>query len=118
MGSVATSNDEGREGGLGTILRVQVELWLVVVMMAMAFGAGILVTALYEEPQQPVVGVQQPGGQFLAPPLTEDQIGQGLPSGHPDINGETGAKGGDQADKGSAGGDASGQSADASEGTK
>ena len=118
MGSIETSDEPRGGGGLGTVLRVRVELWLVVVMMAMAFGAGILVTALYEEPQQPVVGVQQPGGQFLAPPLTEDQIGQGLPSGHPDINGETGAKGGDQADKGSGEADASGQSADASGGTK
>ena len=116
MGSVATS-DEPRHGGLGTVLRVRVELWIVVVMMALAFGAGIVVTSLYQEPQdQAVIGTQlQNGGSVIAPPLTDDQISQGLPSGHPDISGETGAKGGDKADKGSDE-TASGQDSDTSGG--
>lgn len=115
MGSVATPQDEDRGTGLGALLRLHVELWLVVVMMALAFGAGIVVTALYEEPQdQAVVSTQLPSGQFVAPPLSDDQISQGLPSGHPDISGETGAKGQDP--KGEGEGDAA-QGAEPSEGT-
>lgn len=89
----STPNDERRGGGLVEILRVNVELWLVIVFMALAFGAGIVVTALYEEPQaEPVVGLQGTTGQ-IAPPLTDDQIAGGLPSGHPDLAGGTGATG-------------------------
>jgi len=93
MTSTGTPNDERRGGGFVEILRVHVELWLVVVFMALAFGAGIVVTALYEEPQaEPVVGVQT--GEFpVAPPLSDDQIAGGLPSGHPDLGGATGATG-------------------------
>ena len=43
-----TSNDDGSRGGLGAVLRLQIELWLVVLFMALAFGAGIPITALYE----------------------------------------------------------------------
>jgi hypothetical protein len=90
-----------RDGGLGSVLRVHIELWLVVVFMALAFGAGIVVTALYQQPeQQSIVGV--PTGQVtLAPPLTDSQIQQGLPSGHPDINGTTG--GGSEGNSGNGG---------------
>ena len=93
MASTGTPNDERRGGSFVEILRVHVELWLVVVFMALAFGAGIVVTALYEEPQaDPVVGVQT-GGFPVAPPLTDDQIVGGLPSGHPDLGAATGATG-------------------------
>jgi hypothetical protein len=89
-----TSNDDGSRGGLGAVLRLQIELWLVVLFMALAFGAGILITALYEEPAAtPVVGVQDPAGAVVAPPLTDDQIQGGLPSGHPDLGGASGATG-------------------------
>ncbi len=104
----ATTQDDGRErAGIGAVLRLPVELWLVVVMMALAFGAGIVVTALYDEPQvQPVIGTQLPAGQVtLAPPLTDEQISQGLPSGHPDIAGETGSKA-DEGQRGPDGDDA------------
>jgi len=85
-------NEASREGGLVEIARTKVELWLVVIFMALAFGAGIAVMVMYEEPQ-PVVGVQQPAGQFpQAPPLTDEEIQGGLPSGHPDL-GATGATG-------------------------
>lgn len=96
MSSVTTSNDERSGGGFGSVLRVRVELWLVVVFMALAFGAGVIVTALYEEPAaEPIVGFQNPAGQVpAAPPLTDEQIQQGLPSGHPDLSGgATGATG-------------------------
>jgi hypothetical protein len=82
-------------GGLRAVLRARIELWLVVLFMALAFGAGVVVAALYqEEPAtQPVVGVQQPGSLPIAPPLSDEQIQQGLPPGHPDIGvtGPTGA---------------------------
>jgi hypothetical protein len=115
MGSVATPQDEDRGTGLGALLRLQVELWLVVVMMALAFGAGIVVTALYEEPQDQtaVVGTQLPSGQLVAPPLSDEQISQGLPSGHPDISGETGATGKD----GAKGEGADAQGSESAEGT-
>lgn len=96
MASAAThQTEEAPSGGLRAVLRARIELWLVVLFMALAFGAGVLVTALYEqEPAtQPVVGVQQPGSFPVAPPLTDQQIQQGLPPGHPDIGatGPTGA---------------------------
>jgi hypothetical protein len=87
-----TTPDEGRGSAFGEMLRVRVELWLVVVFMALAFGAGIVVTALYDEPAAPVVGISNTGGQ-IAPPLTDQQIAGGLPSGHPDLGTPTGATG-------------------------
>lgn len=96
MSNGTTSNEEQQEsrGGIGAVLRIRVELWVVVVFMALAFGAGIVVTAMYEEPQEPVVGFQQPAGQLpVAPPLTDQDIQGGLPSGHPDVGGATGASG-------------------------
>lgn len=87
MASAATQ--ETTTGGLRAVLRARIQLWLVVVFMALSFGAGVLVTALYQaEPAtQPVVGVQQPGSFPIAPPLTDEQLQQGLPPGHPDIGG-------------------------------
>ena len=110
-----TTNERERDGGFVEIARTKVELWLVVIFMALAFGAGIAVMVLYEEPQ-PVVGVQQPVGQVQAPPLTDEQIQAGLPSGHPDLGGGTGATGAgptgaagtDQASGASGSGDAAG----------
>ena len=113
MTSNGTPNDERRGGGFVEILRVHVELWLVVVFMALAFGAGIVVTALYEEPQaEPVVGVQT-GAFPVAPPLTDDQIAGGLPAGHPALGGATGATGatgsaGQEGDPAQGAGDGSG----------
>ena len=95
MSSGTTSNGEEQEsrGGIGAVLRLRVELWVVVVFMALAFGAGIVVTAMYEDSPEPVVGIQQGGQIPIAPPLTDQDISGGLPSGHPDIGGTTGASG-------------------------
>lgn len=95
------NDDTGTRGGLGAVLRLQIELWLVVLFMALAFGAGILVTALYEEPATAVVGGDT-NGQITAPPLSDEQIQGGLPSGHPDIGatGATGATGASGAEDG------------------
>jgi hypothetical protein len=96
MSNGTTSNEEQREsrGGIFEVLRIRVELWVVIVFMALAFGAGIVVTAMYDESPEPVVGVQQPVGQVpIAPPLTDQDIEGGLPSGHPDIDDATGSQG-------------------------
>ncbi|GBC86102.1 hypothetical protein HRbin12_00084 [bacterium HR12] len=82
----ATTRNRPEAGGLRTLLRTRIELWLVVLFMALSFGAGVLVTALYEEPAPPPTTFQAPAFP-IAPPLTEEQIEQGLPSGHPDISG-------------------------------
>jgi len=87
-----TARAKDNDGGFFEIARTKVDLWLVVIFMALAFGAGIAVMVMYQEPQ-PVVGIQQPAGQFpQAPPLTDAEIQAGLPSGHPDL-GATGATG-------------------------
>ncbi len=94
MEDTDTTKDERPEGGFGSVLRVRIELWLVVVFMALAFGAGIVVTALYDEPAaSSVAGIQGSTGSLVAPPLTDDQIAGGLPSGHPGLSGATGATG-------------------------
>ena len=110
MTDTTTSDDERRGSAFGEMLRVRVELWLVVVFMALAFGAGIVVTAMYEEPADPVVGITDTTGQ-IAPPLTDDQIAGGLPTGHPGLTGATGATG---AGSGSGQNDGSGQGSDGS----
>lgn len=74
-----------RSTGLRAALRVRIELWLAVVFVTFAFGAGIVVRGLSETSTQPTVGVM-PAGQMqipAAPPLTDEQIQQGLPAGHP-----------------------------------
>lgn len=95
MARIATDTEEAPSGGFRAVLRARIELWLVVLFMALAFGAGVLVTALYEEEPapQPVVGLQQPGSFPIAPPLSDEQLQQGLPPGHPDIDGATGPTG-------------------------
>lgn len=108
-----TSNDTAseRDGGFVEIARAKVELWLVVIFMALAFGAGIAVMVMYEEPQ-PVVGVQQPVGQFpQAPPLSDEEIQGGLPTGHPDLGEATGATGATGADTEQASGSGKGDGA-------
>lgn len=76
-----------RSTGLRAALRVRIELWLAVVFMTLAFTAGIVVRGMTETPSQPAVGVM-PAEQIqmpTAPPLTEEQIQQGLPPGHPTV---------------------------------
>ncbi len=92
--STATSHERPARTsapGIGTALRVRIELWLAAVFMALAFVGGVTIGMLAEQRQQPVVGVapvsQLPAGQFTsAPPLTDEQIQQGLPPGHPDLS--------------------------------
>jgi hypothetical protein len=116
--SIVTGEDRPREarGGIRSAVRIRVELWLAVVLMAVAFAAGIAVRAMYEPPQAAVsvTSTDQSSGQVtLAPPLTDTQIQQGLPPGHPDLSGgqDTGAGSGksgqSQGSKASQGGDAS-----------
>ena len=105
-----TARGKGSDGGFLEIAKTKVDLWLVVIFMALAFGAGIAVMVMYQEPQ-PVVGIQQPAGQFpQAPPLTDAEIQAGLPSGHPNLGGTgatgaTGSAGTEQASGNTGGGD-------------
>ncbi len=92
---------ERARGGLGVAMRTPIELWIAVIFMALAFVGGVTIGVLAEQREQPAVGVapvsQLPAGQFTAaPPLTEEQIQQGLPPGHPDLSGgpaDTGGSG-------------------------
>jgi len=101
-----------RPSGAGAALRTRVELWIAIMFMVVAFGAGLTVGVLAQPKEQPIVGVTtggitQPGtGGIVAPPLSDDQLNQGLPAGHPSLTGATGAvggtgSGGGKADKGS-----------------
>jgi hypothetical protein len=72
---------------MSALLRVPVNLWLVIALMAMSFGAGVIVRTM-AEPQSQQVTPQSQFSQILAPPLSDQQISQGtLPSGHPDLSG-------------------------------
>ncbi len=94
MRSEPLARGGARPGGLGTALRLKIELWLAVVFMTLAFGAGVLVRGISEPPREPAVGVAPAGMVPAAPPLTEDQLQQGLPQGHPDIGAPDQGKGG------------------------
>jgi hypothetical protein len=119
--SSATTNDRGAtRDGLGTALRTQIQLWLAIVFMALAFGAGLTIGVIAQHSESPAVGVSQtnqvPSNFGVAPPLTDQQIQQGLPSGHPVVGADQGSSGGPGTDtqgsgsKGSSGSQQSGSS--------
>ena len=93
--SSATVKDRGatREG-IATALRTQIQLWIAIVFMALAFGAGVTIGVISQHSETPTVGVapasQVPNDFGVAPPLTEEQIQQGLPSGHPELGADQG----------------------------
>ncbi len=73
----------------GSALRLKVELWLALIFMTASFGAGLFVGNLSGSPQDsqgPVVEAP-PAGDVPAPPLTDEQLDEGLPPGHPPIGG-------------------------------
>jgi len=81
----------------GALLRVPVSLWLVVVLMAMSFGAGVIVKTISEPTTSAVTAPALPTDfSTIAPPLSDDQIAGGLPEGHPDFTEEGGGQGGGQ----------------------
>jgi hypothetical protein len=91
-------------------LGLKIKLWVAIVFMAVAFTGGFLVRGLAQTstPVSPATTTQLPAGQVqLAPPLTQQQLQEGLPSGHPGINEGSGAG------TGSGGGSGSGQSSPA-----
>ena len=69
--------------GLGETLRARVELWLAIVLMALAFGAGVVVRGLAQSPQPWAATMS---ALVPAPPLSSEQIQQGLPEGHPPVD--------------------------------
>jgi hypothetical protein len=99
---MSATASRGRSGsaGLGEVLRIRVELWLAVLFMALAFGAGMAVRVTTEPPAAaPVSTTIGAGASEVAPPLTDAQIAAGLPAGHPDLasNGGSNGKAGDKA---------------------
>lgn len=87
----------------GALLRVPVSLWLVVVLMAMSFGAGVIVKTISEPATTATTTTQLPTDLgTVAPPLTDDQIAGGLPEGHPDFTDD--GEGGGQNQGGQGGG--------------
>lgn len=99
MGTAAMQEREATP--FGALLRVPVSLWLVVVLMAMSFGAGVIVKTISEPATSTTTTTQLPTDfGTVAPPLTDDQIEGGLPEGHP----ETTDGGGGQNQGGGGGG--------------
>ena len=66
-------------------LRTKVELWLVVSLMAFTFIAGLVLGLLAGVREQPD-GAPSQEQATTAPPLTDDQMGQSLPPGHPSLS--------------------------------
>ena len=98
MSSVTVKHERG-PAGLAGVLKARVDLWLVVALMAMSFGAGVIVKTLAEPPAAPAISTTQTGGLgTVAPPLTDQQIQNGLPADHPDFTG--GGQGGGQGGQG------------------
>lgn len=96
MGTVAAKQERGGSPSpFVALMRTSVSLWIVVVMMAMSFGAGVIVKAIAEPTDAATVPttISTDAGQIVAPPLTDDQIAGGLPSGHPDLEGGGGQGG-------------------------
>jgi hypothetical protein len=93
---------------VGAIARASVDLWLVVALMAMAFGAGVIVKTMAEPPAAPATSVGLNGGTVLAPPLTDQQLGQGLPAGHPSLSDGSGSGNGGGGNGGGNGGGSGG----------
>lgn len=113
--SVSRPAPSDRPAGVLDILRVRVELWIAVVCMALAFGAGLAVSLVGQPAPAPAVATSDIGAAFpFAPPLTDQQVQQGLPPGHPDLgSGGSGSKPG-EGSKGSAKGSSKTISNDAS----
>jgi len=87
-------NERSSERTLGVALRLRVELWVAVLFMAMSFAAGVVVRGLAQpqpEPLPAASGFEQTV-PIAAPPLTSQQIDQGLPAGHPSIGEDAGGK--------------------------
>jgi hypothetical protein len=103
-----------RSVGIGEVLRIRIELWVAIVVMALAFGAGmaVRVAATNQPASSAAVTTIDPGTGIAAPPLTDEQIQEGLPAGHPDLSGgQTSAKDGSGPGKASSG-DGPGRSGD------
>jgi hypothetical protein len=96
----ATASPRTRSAGIADVLRVRVELWLAVLFMALAFGAGMAVRVTTEPsaPAAATIGTGVAGVGEVAPPLTDAQIAAGLPAGHPDLAADANG-GGSKADR-------------------
>jgi hypothetical protein len=110
MTTTANERQAYRSTGLRDVLRLRIELWIAVVCMALAFGAGMAVRVTASQSTAPPTSFTgiDPGTGVVAPPLTDQQIDQGLPAGHPDLSGgaasaKAGSANGSKADQGAKG---------------
>ena len=114
MSSVTTDERRAARDGIGTALRTQIRLWLAIVFMALAFGAGLTIGVIAQHPR--VAGRRrdpdEPGPEQLRgrPTAHEEQIQQGLPSGHPVVGADRGSTSGSGSGTQGAGGKGSGGS--------
>lgn len=73
-------------------LRVKIELWVAVALMALGFFGGVLIGGAGKSAprvdQTPSTS-EAPQGNFVAPPLDENQLTGPLPSGHPTVGSGT-----------------------------
>jgi hypothetical protein len=103
----ATASRRTRSAGLSDVLRVRVELWLAVLFMALAFGAGMAVRVTTEPaaPAATTIGTGVTGVSEVAPPLSDAQIAAGLPAGHPNLTDDANGGGSKANPKGDTKGD-------------
>lgn len=82
---MTTQEHEGPPQGPLSGLRLKVELWVVVILMGVAFTAGVLARG---SGSKPATDLNTTFGQsgVVAPPLDDQQIQGGLPQGHPPID--------------------------------
>lgn len=86
MKAIARGPGQEETGAGRTILATRLPLRLVVFLMAFTFVAGLSIGLLAASREQPATGMPGPGGQLpAAPPLTDEQLDEGLPPGHPTV---------------------------------
>jgi hypothetical protein len=70
-------------GGPFSRFRMKIELWAALLLMGAGFVGGLLAASPPRVEQLPQEPVQQ--RVEVAPPLTEEQLGDELPDGHPPL---------------------------------
>jgi hypothetical protein len=103
MGSTTTSEPRTAPD-LAETLRLKIQLWLAIVFMALAFGAGMTIGVLSGHSGSTAVIAptsQVPSNFGVAPPLTDQQLQGGLPAGHPEVGSGQGSSGGGSEQSGS-----------------
>jgi hypothetical protein len=73
-------------------LTAKIEVWIAAILMVVAFGVGFVMRGFTAQESTTTPGIEQtvPGttsGVVQAPALTDQQLQQGLPQGHPTFTG-------------------------------